>query len=232
MEQTNFEQMLDALAQGDRAAFQQFYDQYGLPVYRYLLEKTRDAARTRQLWKDVFRALMDRMRATPQPDLPLLLLTALADLQLNRDPARESVESQAERLSSEWVDELHTPAAPVPEAAPPVPDEPANQPTPEPEEFTAQKPDFFAVDAPSYEPEPDPDPEPDDADPDAPTPTESPRPHTRRTGWIVLLVVLILVVLAALWIGAGFAMSGGMLPYFDLGYSWFNQTIFPLFQLG
>lgn len=230
MEQTNFEQMLDALAQGDRAAFQRFYDQYGLPVYRYLLEKTGDAARTRRLWKDVFRALMDRMRATPQPDLPLLLLTALADLQLNRDPGRESVESQAERLSSEWVDELHTPAAPVPEAASPVPDEPADQPTPEPEEPTAQGSDFFAVDAPSYKPEPDS--EPDDADSDAPAPAESPRPRTRRTGWIVLLVVLILVVLAALWIGAGFAMSGGMLPYFDLGYSWFNQMIFPLFPLG
>ena len=159
MEQTNFEQMLDALAQGDRTAFQQFYDQYGLPVYRYLLDKTGDTARTRRLWKDVFRTLMDRMRAEPKPDLPLLLLTALADLQLDADSGRESVETQAERLSTEWVDELSTADAPAEAPEPPAapvesPEAPESPEPPAPEADTIQWPDLSAAAMPYEAPAP------------------------------------------------------------------------------
>lgn len=235
MEQTNFEQMLDALAQGDRTAFQQFYDQYGLPVYRYLLDKTGDTARTRRLWKDVFRTLMDRMRAEPKPDLPLLLLTALADLQLDADSGRESVETQAERLSTEWVDELSTADAPVespePPAAPVESPEPPAAPTPEAD--TIQWPDLSAAAMPyeaSVPSEPEADaPRADEPPSDAPS-ADGAKP-THRRGWVALLIVLIVIGVAALWIGAGFAMTGGILPYFDLGYSWFNRVIFPLFPL-
>ena len=226
MERTDFEQMLDALSQGDRTAFRQFYDRYGLPVYRYLLDKTGDPARARRLWKDVFRTLTERMRADDRPDLPLLLLTALADLQLHAD-ACESVETQAERLFSEWMDGL-TAAAEVPEipetempeisdieAAAPVPDDAAEPPDAHP----SAEPD-----APADVQEP--------AVPDAPDPdlTAPRRPRSRR--WIVpVLVVSIVIVCGALWVGAGFAMAGGMLPEFDLGYSWFNRTVFHLFPL-
>ena len=80
-----FEKLLQALVQGDREAFQRFYDGYGLPLYRYILEKTGDPERTRRLWKDVFRALMTHLRKSGSADLPLLLLTALADAQIAAD---------------------------------------------------------------------------------------------------------------------------------------------------
>ena len=72
-------------------------------------------------------------------------------------------------------------------------------------------------------------PEADAPSADAPS-ADAPKP-THRRGWVALLIVLIVIGVVALWIGAGFAMTGGILPYFDLGYSWFNRVIFPLFPL-
>ena len=239
MEQTGFEKMLDALAQGDRSAFQQFYDQYGLPVYRYLLEKTGDTERTRRLWKDVFRTLMDRLRAEPRPDLPLLLLTTLADLQLESESGSETVETQAERLSNEWMDELSSSPQPTEqdEPEPPVPEAPpAENLSPDVDAHeTAENtdwPDFTAIERETSETaaEYGDVPSPTMAEADEPEP--EPKPKRGRAGWIILLIILILVVLIALWAGAGFAMTGGLLPYFDLGFSWFNRVFFPLFPLS
>lgn len=45
---------------------------------------------------------------------------------------------------------------------------------------------------------------------------------------VILLVVLILIFL---WLVAGILMDYQILPYFDLGYKWFNEHAFRLFQL-
>lgn len=45
---------------------------------------------------------------------------------------------------------------------------------------------------------------------------------------VVLLVVLILIFL---WLVAGILMDYQIIPYFNLGYSWFNEHVFRLFQL-
>jgi hypothetical protein len=44
--------------------------------------------------------------------------------------------------------------------------------------------------------------------------------------------LLILFLLILLWVAAGILMDFGLIPYFDLGYGWFNAYIFPLFTLG
>ncbi len=51
----------------------------------------------------------------------------------------------------------------------------------------------------------------------------------RRTGIMVLLVVLILVGVLALWVATGFLMALDVLPAYDWGYSWFNRVFFRLF---
>lgn len=48
----------------------------------------------------------------------------------------------------------------------------------------------------------------------------------------VVLVVLALVLLALLWAIAGLCMRAGLLPYFDLGYSWFDGAVFVFFGLS
>lgn len=109
------------LIRGDPAASQQFYDRYGLPVYRYILEKTGDPDRTRVLWKNTFRALMQRLRSSDAPDLPLLWLTALADVELEQDRAADDTD-QSRRLSRELMNDPEVTATgpePAAAAAPP-----------------------------------------------------------------------------------------------------------------
>lgn len=344
----DFEKMLDELARGDRGAFERFYDRYGLPVYRYILEKTGDPEQTRVLWKNVFRSLMARLRAPAagptaagEPDLPLLLLTALADLQLTaHPPVKPEPDAEAHRLSSELVDELRaaTEAAPAPEAPPApaaksvpggryaldeeaapanayvhahalsgdaedasadetapaaaadeesdaarttaqvqsaddAPDEsnaaPAQAEIAPPAQSDAAEPQ--SAPAPDAEPVAEADAQPaassdesaDGADtpaPEAPPAADEPEnaparpaiphpvianpadaaaavtdfapeePHRSPAGRAVLLVLLILLALVLVWGAVGAAMSAQLLPEFDLGYGWFNETIYPVFS--
>ncbi|MBQ9082324.1 MAG: hypothetical protein IJY28_02360 [Clostridia bacterium] len=76
-------ELLKNLTSGDPEAFQQFYDQYSLPVYRYILDRTGDAERTHRLWQETFRSLPDLLQNTTQPDPMLLLLTVLADRRID-----------------------------------------------------------------------------------------------------------------------------------------------------
>jgi hypothetical protein len=52
---------------------------------------------------------------------------------------------------------------------------------------------------------------------------------SRKGGHGVSIVLLILVSLLLLWVVAGVAMTLQWIPVYDLGYSWFNQTVFKLF---
>ena len=124
--------------------------------------------------------------------------------------------------------------APEPPAAPvESPEAPESPEPPAPEADTIQWPDLSAAAMPYEAPAPSaPEadaPRTDESPSDAPR-ADAPKP-THRRGWVALLIVLIVIGVVALWIGAGFAMTGGILPYFDLGYSWFNRVIFPLFPL-
>ena len=49
------------------------------------------------------------------------------------------------------------------------------------------------------------------------------------SGHAFTVVLLILVSLLLLWVVAGVAMTMQWVPYYDLGYSWFNQAVFKLF---
>lgn len=58
--------------------------------------------------------------------------------------------------------------------------------------------------------------------------------HDTRTVRICTLVLIVLgvVLLLLLWAIAGLAMRAGLLPYFDIGYGWFDKNIFLFFGLG
>lgn len=45
-------------------------------------------------------------------------------------------------------------------------------------------------------------------------------------------ILFILVLLLLIWMLAGVLMSAGYVPKIDLGYMWFNRTVFPLFAFG
>lgn len=46
---------------------------------------------------------------------------------------------------------------------------------------------------------------------------------------IAVLLFLIVLVIVLLWVVAGLGMQSGMIPKIDLGYTWFDRNVFPLF---
>jgi hypothetical protein len=58
--------------------------------------------------------------------------------------------------------------------------------------------------------------------------TPAPAKHKKSGAFARILVVLLLIVL--LWALVGVLMDVRLIPAFDLGYRWFNQTVFPLFS--
>lgn len=53
-----------------------------------------------------------------------------------------------------------------------------------------------------------------------------------RFGHGLSVFFLIVFLLLLLWTLAGVLMGLGFVPKFDLGYDWFNRSVFPLFHLG
>ena len=51
----------------------------------------------------------------------------------------------------------------------------------------------------------------------------------KRSGQGFTVFVLVLICLLLVWVVAGVAMTMKWIPYFDLGYSWFNASVFRLF---
>jgi hypothetical protein len=51
----------------------------------------------------------------------------------------------------------------------------------------------------------------------------------KRSGQGFTVFVLILICLLLVWVVAGVAMTMKWIPYYDLGYSWFNASVFRLF---
>ena len=51
----------------------------------------------------------------------------------------------------------------------------------------------------------------------------------KRSGQGFTVFVLVLICLLLVWVVAGVAMTMKWIPYYDLGYSWFNASVFRLF---
>lgn len=48
-------------------------------------------------------------------------------------------------------------------------------------------------------------------------------------GWFLLVLFLLVLIFTLLWAIWGIAQNIFALPYYDLGYQWFNQNVYPLF---
>ena len=46
---------------------------------------------------------------------------------------------------------------------------------------------------------------------------------------IAVLLFLIVIVVSLLWLVAGLGMQSGLIPTVDLGYTWFDRNVFPMF---
>lgn len=71
-----------------------------------------------------------------------------------------------------------------------------------------------------------------DGEDTAPAQAREPKSGSARRGQGFSVFLLIVFLLLLLWTLAGVLMGLGFVPKVDLGYEWFNHTVFPLFQLG
>ena len=55
-----------------------------------------------------------------------------------------------------------------------------------------------------------------------------PRKH-KRPGQGLAVVLLVIICLLLVWVVCGVAMTMKWIPFYDLGYSWFNTSVFRLF---
>lgn len=155
----------------------------------------------------------------PQPDQPAPQSPSPLDLCLASFP-EQPLPPETQRLLE--------PVPPVPEpvASPPPKEEvppaapPKEPPPPQPEASPVEEP---PVSSPVKQRESAPEPLP-------PLQKTSEEPAPRKKWWSWLLLgALILVLIGLVWAIAGVCMTVGWLPKVDLGYSWFNAHIWPIF---
>ncbi len=63
-------------------------------------------------------------------------------------------------------------------------------------------------------------------------PKREKKSSSSRFGQGLSVFFLIVFLLLLLWTLAGVLMGLGFVPKFDLGYGWFNRSVFPLFHIG
>ncbi|MCQ2513347.1 MAG: hypothetical protein MJ092_08205, partial [Lachnospiraceae bacterium] len=55
------------------------------------------------------------------------------------------------------------------------------------------------------------------------------KPHHNKGLFLICILLNVVLILVLLWFLGGLLVNLGVLPEMDLGYSWFNNTIYPLF---
>ena len=58
---------------------------------------------------------------------------------------------------------------------------------------------------------------------------EQPEKHRNKGLFVFCIIINIILILVLLWFLCGLLVNLGVLPQIDLGYTWFNNTIYPLF---
>ena len=201
---------------GDRDAFKAVYDEYGRGVYLAALKTLNSEDAARSVVKQAFLNLhRDLLNAADDIDIPVRIreLTDHEMLLMKIVGAHGTIESAKFAYEA--------PAAA--EADEPAPEQSSARGAFEAER-TAVSDDLPPLErARAYM-------EADGALPPKPVSAKPPVRPKRRRGWFGKLLLFILL-LILLWVLAGVLMDVKVSPAFDLGYRWFNQTVYPLFML-
>ncbi len=214
----NLSDLAPRIRRGDRDAITRLVAAYGAPLYRQALQKTGDPALSREAALQTLRRFIAALQANADADGYALCLDVLGA------QAIESCQSQRSELSPS-EEELQAklfdaPApAPMPRRTVAKPMQRPAQPTPVQRTAPAQPvPKQPAPKRRAAKPRPA-----------ADAPTELFEGAGKQKGGALAVVLLLLVTLFLLWAIAGVAMSLNWLPNIDLGYEWFNSSIYRLF---
>ncbi len=239
------EELQRRIHNGDRAAFGILFDAYSRTVYsRALSSLDYSSEQAKEVVKAVFITVYQDIRAADAPFDVAARITRLTDMEsaavLRRaaaqpvnDRAQQNVERAQQNVERAQPQDEH--AQPQAGDVRPAQTQPAYAPNP-PQTAQSDRP-LAQTEAPVPAPEQPAAPAADATIPAEPDPAAQPAPKARRGKGArlrdVIVTVLICVLFACfLWVLAGILMDSGVLPVLDLGYSWFNGAVYPLFKLG
>ncbi len=204
------------ISSGDRDAFKAVYSEYGRGVFLSAMKALGTEAEARVVVKQTFLNLhRDLLNAADDVDIPVRIRELTEhELLLAKILRNKGVFEAAAQDDSPGSG--YTPAFYTSEAA-------AQSAFTEAEPAIEQKPLPPLERTYAYM-------EADRAFPKPPV-QEPEKPARKRRGGGFVRLLLILLLLVLLWALAGVLMDIRLIPTFDLGYRWFNATIYPLFSL-
>ena len=200
------EELVRRIRFGDKTAIKDLISIYGNSVYARAFERTQDKELAREAARQTFGQFVSIVQQQPDEDGWSLWFGDLIERNIS---AYAQVGSDMSVIENELEKELY--GEPVPPAAPVPISAPAPEPAPDKASRSSGRSKRDEVYDEAY----------------ALRKTKAkPKRSGSHTATVILLVIVCLLLL---WVVAGVAMTMKWIPYFDLGYSWFNTHIFQLF---
>ena len=223
------EELVSRIRHGDKGAIKELVATYGNAVYQRAFERTQDKELAREAARQTFGQFVTIVQQQQEEDGWSLWFGDLIERNIS---AYSQIGVDMRYIENELENELYQqPVAFSQQAAYSEP--PAySQPQPPVQQKSAQP----AASSAGKQPAP----------PAEPAREKNPRSSSRsireevfadsgaakgrkRSGQGFTVFVLVLICLLLVWVVAGVAMTMKWIPYYDLGYSWFNASVFRLF---
>ena len=214
------EELVSRIRRGDKEAVKELVSAYGNAVYQRAFERTHDKELAREAARQTFGQFVAIVQQQPQDDGWSLWFGDLIERNIS---TYAQISTDMRTIESELDHEIDTPVpAPSASFAEPDPlDESEDEiwrPLDAPKKAEKKSRKGKASKKKGGK-------EAKDEIFDDPYKKKQPS-GSKHSLSIVLLVILSLLLL---WMVAGVAMAMRMIPFYDLGYTWFNQNLFKMF---
>lgn len=242
-------EMVLRIRRGEKEAVKELVAAYGSTVYQRAFERTGDRELAREAARQTFGQFVAIVQQQPQDDGWSLWFGDLIERNIS---TYAQISTDMRTIENELDHEIVDCAPPAPARRQAEPDEDSFIWRSEPETPAASRAETEPL---SWRTEQD---APPQRAPEAPktdkrgrTPKERGRKPDARvhkdsvrdeifdeqyknrdkssSGHTLSIILLVLVSLLLLWVVVGVAMTMQWIPYYDLGYYWFNQNVFKLF---
>ncbi len=221
-------ELVRRIRHGEKEAVKELVSTYGSSVYQRALERTNDKEFAREAARQTFGQFVAIVQQQPEDDGWSLWFGDLIERNI---ATYAQISTDMRTIESELDQEIDTPApAPAPRAVPAAAAVRPPEPPAQRVEYTMPAepaPESIRTAEITREVEPEPV-EHSIRDEIFDEPYRK-KEKAKASGHSVSVVLLILVSLLLLWVVAGVAMTMKWIPFYDLGYTWFNTHAFKLF---
>lgn len=218
------EKLVRRIRTGDKTAVKDLVAVYGNSVYLRALERTKDKELAREAARQTFGQFVSIVQQQPDEDGWSLWFGDLIERNIS---AYAQIREDMGYIEDELEHELYGEEAVLPKAQPPAQTHSAEPPR----QYRPSAREEILDDSPS--------PSKKDkgarssgrigSDRDELLDESYKQPKKKKSGQAVTVILLILVCALLIWVVGGVAMTLKWIPYYDLGYSWFNANVFKLF---